>query len=124
MESIKISPELYDTVLENAHIEEVHFSADNKHYFNIHELLDIRSKRGTGKYYGYLKVEQKSVGVDASNRPIFKMVQVANPEALIVKTLTRSEILEMETTPLDEIFGTKAVMANKRKAAKVSKAAA
>jgi hypothetical protein len=87
----KISFELYETLEQNEHIEEVHFTADNQHYFNKHQL--------EGKAYGFLRTEQvKSHTV--GEKQFYKMVQVPNPKTEIVVTLTREEVLAME--PVDE----------------------
>ena len=85
--------ELQDTMERCPHIEEVHFTAAGDHFFDAHELV-IKGKP-TGKKYGWLKVNpvlKKVIG----ERRIFKMEHVANPDALIVESLNRDEVLEYE----------------------------
>lgn len=92
---MKISYELYDTVEQNEHIQEVYFTKDNTHFLNKHEL--------EGKFYGRLKVKQvlsHSVG----DKKFFKMETIHTPETLIVETLSRKDILKMEPVDEKEIF--------------------
>lgn len=89
--SVKISFDLYETVESNEHIQEVHFTKTNMHYFNKHEL--------NGKNYGFLKAQQvfsHAVG----EKQYFKMQNVPNPAAEIVLTLSRDAVLKM--TPVEE----------------------
>lgn len=96
---IKISFELWDTVDQNEHIQEVHFTKDNQHFFNKHPLTE------TGKTYGFLKVQQvfsHSVG----DKKFYKMKQIANPPTEITETLSRKEILSMIPVDESEVYST------------------
>lgn len=115
---MKVSFDLWDTIDQSPHIEEVYFSRDNKHFFNKHEL--------DGKYYGFLKVQQvKSHSV--GDKQYFKLKKVANPATEIVETMTREEILDSVPMEESEIFTTSRsrarAKADKAKAAKDSKKA-
>lgn len=82
--------ELQDTLETNPHIETVYFTAAGEHYFTAHELLN--KGKGTGKFYGYLKVQpvlHKTVG----ERRIYKQQSVATPNTFISKEMTRDEVL-------------------------------
>lgn len=92
MATLKISEELHDTVDQLDHIKEVYFTKTGAHYFNQHELKE--GNKGTGKFYGSLLMEQKFTHSEG-DRKFYKMVNKANPVALIVKTLTREEIFAL-----------------------------
>ncbi|HLX54992.1 MAG TPA: hypothetical protein VKR58_13690 [Aquella sp.] len=87
----KISDELYNLISDNDYIKEVHFTKANQHYLNVHELKV--NGVGTGKFYGYLKLEQV-YSHSEGERKFYKMVQVANPPVLIVETVSRDQILK------------------------------
>ena len=116
---IRITESLYDLVADMPHIQEVYFTAENKHFLNKYELMDAKSpNKGTGKFFGSLKVQQVLDREDGQ-RKYFKMKPVANPETLIVATLTREEILDMVPVPDNEIFIKKSASAiRKAEAAK------
>jgi hypothetical protein len=88
---VKISHELYSLIADNDYIKEVHFTKTGAHYFNVNELKV--DGVGTGKFYGWLKLEQV-FSHEENHRKYYKMVNVANPPALIVQTLSRDEILK------------------------------
>lgn len=97
MAKMKISFDLFDTVDQNEHIQEVYFTKDNQHFFNFHELK--------GKKYGSLKTE-KVFSHSVGDRKFFKMVQVENKNTLIVETMTREEVLAEIPVDEKEIFPT------------------
>jgi hypothetical protein len=97
LNKIKISDELYNLIADNTYIQQVFFTKSGAHYLNVHELK--KDGKGTGKFYGHLKLEQVFSHEEA-NRKYYKMVQVANPPALIVETLNRDQILKLY--PLQE----------------------
>ena len=87
--------ELQHTLRTNKHIEEVHFTGTGDHYFNTHEL--VTKGKATGKFYGHLKTNHE-VSKIVGERKFFKLVSVENPEALIVESLTRDEVLALKPT--------------------------
>ena len=106
-EDVKISFELWDTVDAMPHIEEVHFTAKNNHYFNSYELFELtkgKNKKATGKFYGHLKLEQVP-SHEVGTKQFYKLVEVANPDTLIVVTLTRDEVLAKIPVDIKEIHG-------------------
>lgn len=99
----KISEDLHNTLLDNEHLEEVHFTASGDHFFHVKELKDARGK-GTGRLFGNLKTEIKQTEKVLSNGGIekkSKFIQTANKEYEIVETLSREECLELETYEID-----------------------
>jgi hypothetical protein len=85
--------ELQTTLKMYPHIQEVHFAGNGDHYFVKHEMKDEK-KKGTGKFYGYLKCEQKVKKI-VGERKFYAMSEVHTPETQIVETLTRDKILAM-----------------------------
>jgi hypothetical protein len=85
--------ELRDTLINMPHINEVHFTKDGDHFFEVHELnFDKSGKKGlTTKKYGFLRTE--IVPVMIGNDKKYKHVNVHTPESEVVETLSREEIL-------------------------------
>lgn len=95
----QISTDLYNTLLDNEHIVDVHFTAEGEHFFEVKELKDSKGK-GTGRFFGNLKTEIKQVERHLPNGGVekkSKFVQTANTKYEIVETLSREECLELET---------------------------
>lgn len=83
------------------HIQEVHFTAAGEHYFQVEELADTDAKgkkMGPTKKYGYLRTEAK-VSKIVGERKFYKHASVPTPEAEIVESLTRDEVLDYEFNP-------------------------
>ena len=89
-ESIKA---LQHTLAVSPHIEQVHFTESGDHYFATHEFTPKGSKKV--KLYGKLKSEPVLKKVQGT-REIYKIEPVETPEAEIIETLTRAEILAIE----------------------------
>jgi hypothetical protein len=85
--------ELQQTLITCKHIEEVYFTETGEHFFSKHELVDKGKK--TGKFYGRLSVEYQEYKTDGT-RKYFKPVSIHTPEALIVETLSREEVLAIK----------------------------
>jgi hypothetical protein len=87
--------DLQTTIKKNEHINEVHFSENGDHYYDKHELTDTGNDKGkgTGKYYGWLKTKS-IIKTDNKGNKRSVMGSVENPEAEIIETLTRQEVLE------------------------------
>lgn len=89
---------LQHTLKVSPHIQEVHFTATGEHYFGAEELTptDPKGKKtGPAKKYGYLRTEPQ-VSKIVGERKFFKHVSVATPEAEIVESLSRDEVLDYE----------------------------
>lgn len=87
---MEISKALHDTLQEMEHIEEVHFTEKGDHYFNVHELRE--KNKPTGKFYGRLDYKQVKNGTNG-DKTLYKVVEAARPDALIVKTLSRDKVI-------------------------------
>lgn len=109
-----ISQDLHNTVKRGEHIEEVYFTEQGDHYFTKHELVErVEVKRNgnvsfadkkTGKFYGSLKVEAKTevaIARNGATNTRTYMAGIANPDALIVLTLSRDEVLDLPTFKVD-----------------------
>ena len=90
--------DLQNTLRSNKHITEVHFTATGEHYLNKYPL--------DGKEYGMLKNEQVFAKI-VGERKFFKLQSVATPESLIVQTLSRGEILAIQTSAAPEKISAK-----------------
>ena len=90
--------DLQQTLAANSHIAEVHFTASGEHFFTAHEL-EARDEKGKvikgGKKYGYLECEPQLWKVQGE-RKIFKMQPKHTPDAEIVETLSREDILALK----------------------------
>ena len=86
--------ELQDTLKKNPHILEVHFTESGSHYFDKSELTDTGTVtgKGTGRYFGFLSTKVV-IRTDKVGNKRAVNVSVENPEAEIVETLTREEVL-------------------------------
>lgn len=100
---MKVSPDLKSLVLQNEDIKEVHFDKNGKHYLNVFSLNkskeDIEQNKekslyGSGVYSHHQLIPGK-LNVDKIKEPI----SIGDKETLIVKTLTREEILKSEEIP-------------------------
>lgn len=101
----EIHPDLRLTLELNENIDEVHFTKTGAHFFNKHELFDERGKK-TGKFYGWLKTQVKEIIVkdgQGKEKGVLKLVNIANPIAEIVETLTRDEVLALPDMEIEEI---------------------
>ena len=85
--------ELQNTLNLCHHIQEVHFTANGDHYFHAHEFTQKGEKKPT--LYGRLKSEPVLKKVQGT-REIYKIEPVHTPEAEIIETVSREEILAME----------------------------
>lgn len=91
--------ELKNTLYECPHVETVHFTESGNHYFSVHELVDKGKKNGN--FYGHLKLEpvvHKTVG----ERRYYKKKSVHTPSTLIVKSMSREEVLNYEYAGPDD----------------------
>lgn len=86
----KISADLQKTVAANPHIEEVHFTANGEHFFNVHEHKEKGAK--TSKKYGRMALDVVPSHMDGT-RQIYKQASVPMPEYEIVETLSREDVL-------------------------------
>lgn len=78
----KYTTELKDTLKENDHITDVHFTSGGHHYFNVHEHTD-------GKKYG--QIHRATI---INNKTGKKEEQVApNIKTLITETVKKEDIL-------------------------------
>ena len=84
---------LQNTLIACPHIEEVHFAENGDHYFSVHEFTPKGAKKA--KLYGRLKSAPVLKKVQGT-REIFKIEPVETPEAEIIETLPRSDILAMK----------------------------
>jgi hypothetical protein len=82
--------ELKNTLKQYPHILEVHFTDTGGHFFNKHELLNNGKK--TGKFYGFLRTEMVVAKI-VGERKFFKSQSIPTPEAEIVETLDRDEVI-------------------------------
>ena len=82
--------DLQNTLITHDHIEEVHFTKNGNHYFQAYDLLDENGKK-TGKRYGSLGFDYVNDPKSKENKS--KKINVANPAAEIVETLSREEAL-------------------------------
>ena len=80
----KVSKSLQDTVRENSHINEVHFTGEGHHYFNVHEHK--------GDKYGRI---DESAKLSADGR---STVKIHSPiiKTKIVETVNADEIRNMK----------------------------
>lgn len=90
LKSQKALKELQETLVIQPHIQEVHFTATGDHYLNTYEL----GKGKERKLYGRLN-SQPEIVKEEGGRKIYKNISVHTPEAEIVETLTRDEILAL-----------------------------
>lgn len=116
MSKIKeVSQDLHDTLESADHIEKVHFTKNGDHYFNVHEYEErVRSKNGsgyssrkTGRLFGHLLTEIVEETVNLKGGAIDKKMKLRlmpNPKCEITETLTREEVLALDTyeTEVDE----------------------
>lgn len=89
--------ELQNTLKKCPHIQDVHFTENGSHYFDKHELTDTGNDKGkgTGRFFGYLNTKTV-IRTDKMGNKRAVNVSVENPEAEIVETLTREEVLGMK----------------------------
>ena len=92
--TIKISQGLYELVRDNEEIKEVYFTSDGSHYLSKFEL--------DGQFYSRLgeKIEPGKGGNFGTK------VKVGEKKHLIVKAVTRDEILDadFEPTPIQQEY--------------------
>ncbi len=81
-----VTKSLQNAVKDLKHVNKVFFNSAGGHYFHVHNF--------EGKQYGFLKRDNVVVGQDPNTqRNIFKSKPVANPDAEVVATMTRKEVL-------------------------------
>jgi len=89
--AFKVTQSLQDTVEQNDHIEEVHFTADGKHHFRVFD-------HGGKKYTRLQEIPEKlKSGVLTSKlvlAPIKNRRNEDHEDHLIVETVSRDEILK------------------------------
>lgn len=85
--------ELKDTLTENPHFDKVYFTKTGVHYFHVHELME--KGKGTGKYYGGLKVVPTLHRVVGEKKE-YKNKSVHTPATMIVQEMTADEVLDYE----------------------------
>jgi hypothetical protein len=87
----KALAELQETLVNNDHIQNVHFAANGDHYFMKHEL--VKKGKQTDKFYGYLGLQYEPTAKDPK---LFKPVHVEIPKTEIVETLSREDVLKFK----------------------------
>lgn len=108
----EISQDLHDTLLNNEHIEQVHFTKEGHHYFNVHEFIDrvpMKDQTGyrdkpTGELYGHLLTEvvEEQRNVRGAIQKELRVRNKRNPKARIVETLTREQALDLAIAEEEE----------------------
>lgn len=99
----QVTKVLQDTVEQNPHIEEIHFSADQHYHFRVFECDDKKNKN---LYNRLQEIPEVSSGGIATGKfilaPIKDKLNPTKDDArfLITKTLTRAEVLS--ATPVAE----------------------
>jgi len=104
---IIITESLQNTIKQNPQIKEVYFDANGRHYFNVHKLRehkDDKDKEGWKLYGEGLESHREKIpgselwGVRGDNG-VSELISKGNPETLIVKTMSRDEIISANAKP-------------------------
>lgn len=106
---MNISKELQQTVKSNNHISDVYFDKLNRHYFNVHSLkadpTDENSKEelyGSG-LYSHNQIIPGKTNIDN----LTEIISKGDPETLIVKKMTREEVIAATPENNDETIASK-----------------
>lgn len=112
MKEIVITESLQNTVRTHPKIDNVYFDAQGRHYFNVHEL-PVNKDDTTKKLFGSGMFSHRQIipgmfNVEKRTEEIAK----GDPATLIVKTFTRSDILEASAKKEGEAIAAQIVNAS------------
>ena len=98
-----VSQSLWDTVDQNEHIEEVHFTADGAHHFRAFECVGLDGKT-KGKYTRLTQVPEVAAksGITTGKfvfAPILDKKNAEDVAHVVTDTYTRDEILATDPVP-------------------------
>lgn len=101
----EVSQGLHTTLKLNKHIDMVYFTETGEHYFNVHELIERRTGKKTGRFFGFLKTEFVEDTVKlrgGGTEKKMRMISVENPATEIAETLTRRDVLALPIFEVEE----------------------
>lgn len=107
-----ITDTLQHAVKHNTHVDKVYWDGKGRYYFNVFELVaqkgdTTKQLYGTG-LYSHSEVIAGKTNLDK----LTEVVAKGDPDTLIVKTMTRKEVLAANPKPTDESLASKVINAS------------